>query len=186
MVLNMVSCGNMHGNNMQMRLCAVKLGVVSSIYGDFWEESGWRDARTNNLSLTGIYKEDVTGLERHAHGWVINDIIFGFGWTNPLRLILIMVNAHFIHKKKWSKIINVLTEYLGLHTSWSSSHRDESPRRENYIRLTHREWRLGFPSHMNTHSWKIRRKPLVSNLTSIISGVCAAVVRKTDWSWLQS
>ncbi len=28
--------------NMQMRLCIVKLGVVSSIYGDFGEESGWR------------------------------------------------------------------------------------------------------------------------------------------------
>ncbi len=25
---------------MQMSLCVVKLGVVSSIYGDFWEESG--------------------------------------------------------------------------------------------------------------------------------------------------
>ncbi len=25
---------------MQMRLCTVKQGVVSSIYGDFWEESG--------------------------------------------------------------------------------------------------------------------------------------------------
>ncbi len=25
----------MHGNDMQMRLCIVKLGVVSSIYGDF-------------------------------------------------------------------------------------------------------------------------------------------------------
>ncbi len=32
----------MHGNDMQMRLCIVKLGVVSSIYGDFGEESGWR------------------------------------------------------------------------------------------------------------------------------------------------
>uniref|UniRef100_A0A8C1NC88 C-type lectin domain-containing protein n=1 Tax=Cyprinus carpio TaxID=7962 RepID=A0A8C1NC88_CYPCA len=27
---------------MQMRLCIVKQGVVSSIYGDFGEESGWR------------------------------------------------------------------------------------------------------------------------------------------------
>ncbi len=26
----------MHGNDMQMRLCIIKLGVVSSIYGDFW------------------------------------------------------------------------------------------------------------------------------------------------------
>ncbi len=34
----------MHGNEMQMRLCIVKLGIVSSIYGDFWEESGWRCA----------------------------------------------------------------------------------------------------------------------------------------------
>ncbi len=34
--------GNMHGNDMQMRLCIVKLGVVSSIYGDLCEESGWR------------------------------------------------------------------------------------------------------------------------------------------------
>ncbi len=32
----------MHGNDMQMRLCVVKLGVVSSIFGDFGEESGWR------------------------------------------------------------------------------------------------------------------------------------------------
>ncbi len=32
----------MHGNDMQMRLCIVKLGVVSSIYGYFGEESGWR------------------------------------------------------------------------------------------------------------------------------------------------
>ncbi len=34
--------GNIHRNEMQMRLCIVKLGVVSSIYSDFWEESGWR------------------------------------------------------------------------------------------------------------------------------------------------
>ncbi len=33
---------------MQMRLC-------SSIYGDFWEESGG-DARMHNLPLTGVYK----------------------------------------------------------------------------------------------------------------------------------
>ncbi len=32
----------MHGNDIQMMLCIVKLGVVSSMYGDFWEESGWR------------------------------------------------------------------------------------------------------------------------------------------------
>ncbi len=32
----------MHGNDMQMRLCIVKLGVVSSIYGYFGEETGWR------------------------------------------------------------------------------------------------------------------------------------------------
>ncbi len=30
----------MHGNDMQMRLCIVKLGVVSSIYGYFGEETG--------------------------------------------------------------------------------------------------------------------------------------------------
>ncbi len=42
-LLNMVSRGwEMHGNDMQMRLCIVKLGVVSSIYGDCWKESGWR------------------------------------------------------------------------------------------------------------------------------------------------
>ncbi len=35
-----VSCGREHF--LQMRLCIVKLGVVSSIYGDFWEESWWR------------------------------------------------------------------------------------------------------------------------------------------------
>ncbi len=27
----------MQGNDMQMRLCIIKLGVVSSIYGDFGE-----------------------------------------------------------------------------------------------------------------------------------------------------
>ncbi len=44
-----VSCGwNMHGNDMQMRLCRVKLGVVSSIYGDFWDESGWRCTYTQS------------------------------------------------------------------------------------------------------------------------------------------
>ncbi len=32
----------MHGNDMQMMLCTVKLGVLSSICGDFWEETGWR------------------------------------------------------------------------------------------------------------------------------------------------
>ncbi len=31
-----------------------KLGVVSSIYGDFWEESG--GPHTHNLPLIGIYK----------------------------------------------------------------------------------------------------------------------------------
>ncbi len=30
---------DMHINDMQMRLCIIILGVVSSIYGDFWEES---------------------------------------------------------------------------------------------------------------------------------------------------
>ncbi len=30
----------MHGNDMQMRLCIVKLGVVSCIYGYFGEETG--------------------------------------------------------------------------------------------------------------------------------------------------
>ncbi len=34
-----VKHGAMHGNDMQMRLCIIKLGVVSSVYGDFWEES---------------------------------------------------------------------------------------------------------------------------------------------------
>jgi len=34
--------GNMHGNDMQIRLCIVKLGIVSSTYGDFCESSGWR------------------------------------------------------------------------------------------------------------------------------------------------
>ncbi len=34
--------GNMHGNYMQMRLCIVKLGIASSIYGDFGEAMGWR------------------------------------------------------------------------------------------------------------------------------------------------
>ncbi len=45
----------MLGNNMQMRLCIVKLGVLSSIYvisGRSW--SG--DAHTHNLPLTGIYR----------------------------------------------------------------------------------------------------------------------------------
>ncbi len=32
----------------------VKIGVVSSIYGDLWEETGWRC--TDNLHLTRIYK----------------------------------------------------------------------------------------------------------------------------------
>ncbi len=32
----------MHGNDMQMRLCIVKRGIVSSIYGVFREESWWR------------------------------------------------------------------------------------------------------------------------------------------------
>ncbi len=32
----------MHGNDMPMWLCIVKLDVVSSTYGDFWEETGWR------------------------------------------------------------------------------------------------------------------------------------------------
>ncbi len=41
----------MHGNDMQMRLC-----IVSSIYGDFWEELGGGGARTHNLLLTGNYK----------------------------------------------------------------------------------------------------------------------------------
>ncbi len=46
-VLNTVSLdGNMHVNDMQMRLC-------SSIYGDFWEESGG-DARMHNPPLTGV------------------------------------------------------------------------------------------------------------------------------------
>jgi len=34
--------GNMHGNDMQMTLCIVKWGVVSSVYGYFEEETGWR------------------------------------------------------------------------------------------------------------------------------------------------
>ncbi len=29
--------GNMNVNDMQMRSCIVKLGIVSSLYGDFWE-----------------------------------------------------------------------------------------------------------------------------------------------------
>ncbi len=40
--------GNMHGNDMQIRSCIVKLGVVNSIYGDFWEESGWRFTYTQS------------------------------------------------------------------------------------------------------------------------------------------
>ncbi len=41
--VNMVSREwEMHGNDMQMRLCIVKLAVVSSIYGYFWEKTGWR------------------------------------------------------------------------------------------------------------------------------------------------
>ncbi len=40
----------MHGNNVQMRLCIVKLGVVSSIYGDFLGRSRGGDARTHNLA----------------------------------------------------------------------------------------------------------------------------------------
>ncbi len=47
--------GNVHGNDMQMRLCIVKLGVVSSIYGDFVEESRWRCTCAQS-SLTGVYK----------------------------------------------------------------------------------------------------------------------------------
>ncbi len=35
-------------NDMQMRLCIIKLGVVSSIYGDFCEESGWRCTYTQS------------------------------------------------------------------------------------------------------------------------------------------
>ncbi len=31
----------MHGNDKQMRLCIVKLDVVSSIYGDFGVETNW-------------------------------------------------------------------------------------------------------------------------------------------------
>ncbi len=38
----------MHGKDMQMRLCIVKLGVVSSILGDFREESGWRCTYTQS------------------------------------------------------------------------------------------------------------------------------------------
>ncbi len=40
---------------LQMRLCIIKLGIVSSIYGDFWEVSGG-DARAYNLPLAGVYK----------------------------------------------------------------------------------------------------------------------------------
>ncbi len=43
----------MHGNDRQMRLCIVKPGVVSSIYGDFCEESG---GRCTYAHLIGIYK----------------------------------------------------------------------------------------------------------------------------------
>ncbi len=40
-VLNMVSVGwDKHENDMQMRLCIVKQGVVSSMYVDFGVESG--------------------------------------------------------------------------------------------------------------------------------------------------
>ncbi len=38
----------MHGSDMRMRLCIVKLGVVSSIYGDFGEESGCRCTYTQS------------------------------------------------------------------------------------------------------------------------------------------
>ncbi len=38
----------MHGNDMQMRLFIVKLGIVSSIYGDFLEETGWRRKYTQS------------------------------------------------------------------------------------------------------------------------------------------
>ncbi len=59
-VLNMVLLdGNKHENDIQMRLCIVKLGVVSSMYGDFGAESGRSrggDTRTRNLPLTEIYK----------------------------------------------------------------------------------------------------------------------------------
>ncbi len=46
--------GNMHGNDMQMRLCIVQLGVVSYmvISGRRWGG----DTRTHNLSLSGSHK----------------------------------------------------------------------------------------------------------------------------------
>ncbi len=49
----------MHINDIQMRLCIVKLGIVSSIYGDFMVES---DRRCTEISLLliGIYKAIFT------------------------------------------------------------------------------------------------------------------------------
>ncbi len=50
---------------MQMRLCRVKLGVVSSIYGDFGEELGG-EARTHNFPRTGIYKRILVQVPVYA------------------------------------------------------------------------------------------------------------------------
>ncbi len=50
--------GNMHGNDMQMRLCIVKLGVVSSICVISGRSRGG-DARTHNLPLTRIYNKGI-------------------------------------------------------------------------------------------------------------------------------
>ncbi len=58
--------GNMHGNYMQIRLCIVKLGIESAIYGDFWEESGWRCTKcthTQNLTFVHMYTFRVKSME---------------------------------------------------------------------------------------------------------------------------
>lgn len=56
----------MQGNDMQMTLHIVKLGVVSSIYGYFAEETGWR-CMYAQTSANWVYKGN--SVQVLAYAW---------------------------------------------------------------------------------------------------------------------
>ncbi len=59
----------MHGNNVQMRLCIVKLGVVSSIYGDFWGGVGVEMLVRTILPRVGFIKGFLCRFW-HTHAFI--------------------------------------------------------------------------------------------------------------------
>lgn len=86
--------GNMHGNDMQMTLCILKLDIVSSIYGSFGEETGWRFMNAQS-SADWVLRREFGRLNLHKVLYIRPQMVRKLFCARPLQAECTFVTLHY-------------------------------------------------------------------------------------------